>query len=64
MVVMYFREPEEIGANVSIVPGGALTAPAQTISSWAALAIATIGIFVLGILPMLLTNIAKTFYAR
>ena len=64
MVVMYFREPEEMGANVSIAPGGALTARAHTISSWAALAIATIGIFVLGILPMLLTNIAKTFYAR
>ena len=60
MVVMYFREPEGAVTNAS---GGTLTVQAGTISAWAALAIATIGIFILGIFPVLLTDIAKTFYA-
>jgi NADH-quinone oxidoreductase subunit N len=60
MVVMYFREPEE---GIVIAPGGALAVRAETVSAWAALAIATIGIFILGIFPVLLTDIAKTFYA-
>jgi NADH-quinone oxidoreductase subunit N len=64
MVVMYFREPEEMGAGVSIAPGGAVAMQAGTVSAWAALAIAAIGIFILGIFPMLLTDIAKTFYIR
>ena len=64
MAVMYFREPEKMEANVIVAPGGALAVRGDTVSAWAGLAIATIGIFVLGILPMLLTNIAKTFYAR
>ncbi|HZK77197.1 MAG TPA: NADH-quinone oxidoreductase subunit N [Candidatus Kapabacteria bacterium] len=62
IVVMYFREPEE-GVELAITPGGAVAVVrGDTISAWAALAIAAIGLFVLGIFPMLLTNIAKTFY--
>ncbi len=61
MVVMYFREPEA-GTEFAVSPGGAVALQGDTISAWAALAIASIGMFVLGILPMILTDIAKNFY--
>ncbi|MFI5202834.1 MAG: proton-conducting transporter membrane subunit, partial [Candidatus Kapaibacterium sp.] len=61
IVVMYFREPEE-GAEIAISPSGAIAVRGDTVSAWAALAIATIGLFVLGILPMILTNLTKAFY--
>jgi NADH-quinone oxidoreductase subunit N len=63
MVVMYFREPEE-GEELAVTPTGALAVRADTVSAWGALTIAAIGLFVLGIFPMLLTEIAKTFYLR
>ncbi len=61
IVVMYFREPEE-GAELAISPSGAIAVRGDTVSAWAALAIAAIGLFVLGILPMILTNLTKAFY--
>jgi NADH:ubiquinone oxidoreductase subunit 2 (subunit N) len=61
MVVMYFREPEA-GEELSVSPGGAVAIHGDTISGWAALVIVAIGMFVLGILPMILTNITTAFY--
>ena len=61
IVVMYFREPEE-GAEIAISPSGSVAVRGDTISAWAALAISTIGLFALGILPMILTNLTKAFY--
>ncbi|HEY3876073.1 MAG TPA: NADH-quinone oxidoreductase subunit N [Candidatus Kapabacteria bacterium] len=61
MVVMYFREPE-VGTEFAVSPSGTVSIQGDTISAWAALAIAAIGMIVLGILPMILTDIAKTFY--
>src|SRR5581483_1980539 len=58
MVVMYFREPEE-GGELVVSSSGAVAVQGDTISAWAALAIVSIGIFILGILPMILTDIAK-----
>jgi NADH-quinone oxidoreductase subunit N len=63
MVVMYFREPEETTEGLALSSSGTIAvAGADTISAWAALAIATIGISILGLWPMILTNLAKTFY--
>jgi NADH-quinone oxidoreductase subunit N len=63
IVVMYFREPEE-GTELVITPGGAVAiVRGDTVSAWAALVISMIGLFVLGIFPMILTDVAKTFYA-
>jgi NADH-quinone oxidoreductase subunit N len=62
MVVMYFREPEA-GEEFSISPGGAVALQGDTMSAWAALIIVTVGMFILGIHPTFLTDIAKTFYA-
>ncbi|HEX5317095.1 MAG TPA: NADH-quinone oxidoreductase subunit N, partial [Candidatus Kapabacteria bacterium] len=62
IVVMYFREPEE-GAELVITPGGTVAVVrGDTVTAWAALAIVAIGLFVIGIFPMLLTDIAKSFY--
>lgn len=64
MVVMYFREPEQ-EPTIALAPGGTVAVVgADTMSAWAALAIATIGMFVLGILPWILTNVAQTFYGH
>ena len=61
MVVMYFRDAEEPSLQVS--GGGAIAVSTTgTVSAWAALGIATIGISILGLHPMILTNLAKTFY--
>ncbi len=63
MVVMYFREPEA-GEEFAVSPGGAVAIQGDTISAWAALVLAAVGLFFLGIFPMILTNIAKTFYVQ
>ncbi len=63
MVVMYFREPE-VGEELSVSSGGAVAIQGDTVSGWAALVLVAIGMFVLGILPMILTNITKAFYVR
>ena len=61
MVVMYFREPEE-GTEFAVSPSGTVAVQGDTVSAWAALAIVSIGVFVVGILPMILTDITKAFY--
>ena len=61
IVVMYFRELEE-GAEIAISPSGAVAVKADTVAARAALALVTVGIFLLGILPMLLTDLTKAFY--
>jgi len=64
MVVMYFRDAEE-GAEIVAGSGGTLAiSGVGTVSAWAALAIATVGISILGILPTILTNLSQSFYAR
>jgi NADH-quinone oxidoreductase subunit N len=63
MVVMYFREPEA-GEEFSVSSGGAIAVQGDTISAWAALVIVTVGMFILGIHPTFLTDIAKTFYVQ
>lgn len=71
IVLMYFREPE----RMTIEEGGVITevdatatAPAIRVSgtgaAWTALILASVGLFVLGVLPMLLTDIAKKFFAH
>jgi NADH-quinone oxidoreductase subunit N len=63
MVIMYFRDAEEPEGGLAVSPGGTVAiVGGDTMSAWAALAIAAIGLFVLGIMPTLLTDIAKTFY--
>jgi NADH-quinone oxidoreductase subunit N len=63
MVVMYFREPEA-DEEFAVSPGGSVAIQGDTISAWAALVLAAIGLFFLGIFPMILTNIARTFYVQ
>jgi NADH-quinone oxidoreductase subunit N len=63
MVVMYFREPEA-GEEFAVSSGGAVAIQGDTISAWAALVLAAIGLFFLGIFPMILTDIARTFYVQ
>ncbi len=63
MVVMYFREPE-VGDEFAVSPGGAVAAQGDTVVAWAALVLVTIGMFILGIHPTFLTDIAKTFYVQ
>jgi NADH-quinone oxidoreductase subunit N len=65
MVVMYFRDAEEVEPGIMAGAGGTLAiSGVGTISAWAALAIATVGISILGILPAILTNLSQSFYAR
>jgi NADH-quinone oxidoreductase subunit N len=64
MVVMYFRDAEETEGGIAISPSGAVSVGAATYSAWAALAIATVGISLLGIWPSLMTNLAQTFYGK
>jgi NADH-quinone oxidoreductase subunit N len=64
MVVMYFRDAEETEGGIAVSPSGAVALNGATISAWAALAIATIGISILGLLPSILTNLSQSFYGR
>ncbi len=63
MVVMYFREPEA-GEVFAMSSGGAVALQGDMVSAWAALVIVTVGMFILGIHPTFLTDIAKTFYVQ
>jgi NADH-quinone oxidoreductase subunit N len=63
MVVMYFRDPEE-AADITMSPSGSIAMNGATISAWAALAIASIGMFILGVWPSILTDLSQSFYAH
>jgi NADH-quinone oxidoreductase subunit N len=63
IVLMYFREEPEGMPAVNVSSSGtAAIQVAGTGSAWAALIIASIALFVLGVLPMLLTNLSQNFF--
>jgi NADH-quinone oxidoreductase subunit N len=64
MVVMYFRDAEETEGGIAVSPSGTVAVNAATFSAWAALAISTVGISILGLLPSILTNLSQTFYGK
>jgi len=71
IVLMYFREAgdkaygTEIGhggVSIEAVAAGAAIRVSGTGAAWAALVISAVGLFVLGVLPMLLTDLVQKFF--